>query len=79
MKRRKRLALGIVLLVALALLALPAIVLAGHGSSNAPARSDNAKAGRATPSAESVRVERRESFRHTGCSKRAERRTELGV
>ena len=79
MKRRKRWAIGIVLLVAVALLMLPAIVLAGRDSSSTPTRSDNAKTGRTTPSAESLRVERRESFRRTGCSKRGELRTELGV
>ena len=79
MKRRKRWAIGIVLLVEVALLTLPAIVLAGRGSSSTPARSDNTNAGRTTPSAESVRVERRESFRRAGCSKRGEQRTELGV
>jgi hypothetical protein len=78
MKRRKRWALGIVLLIAVALLALPAIVLAGRGSST-PARSDIANAGHATLSAEIVRVERRESSRHTGCSKGAEQRDERGV
>jgi hypothetical protein len=71
MTRVKRWALGVVLLVAVALLALPAVVFAGRGSS-APARSDNAKVGEARAE-ETVRVERRESFRHTGCSKRTER------
>jgi hypothetical protein len=60
--------LGAVLLVAMTLLAVPAIVLAGGGSSKAESP-DNAKAARTSPTAEQLRVERRESFRHTGCSK----------
>jgi hypothetical protein len=78
MQRRKRWVLGFVLLVAAALLALPAIVLAGRGSS-APAHSDDAKAVHVTPVAENVRVDRRESFRREKCSKPAHQRAELGM
>ena len=72
MTKAKRWALGVVLLVAVALLALPAVVLADRGSST-PVRSDNAKVGETPAAVEAVRVERRECFRHTGCSKRTER------
>jgi hypothetical protein len=65
---RKRLMLGAVLLVAIALLAVPAIVLAGGGSSESGSP-DNAKAARTPPVAEQLRAERRDSFRHTGCSR----------
>jgi hypothetical protein len=73
---RKKLMLGAVLLVAIALLAVPAIVLAGGGSSQR-ATPDNAKPARTSPVAEQLRVERRESFRHTGCSKRAGRASDV--
>jgi uncharacterized membrane protein len=73
---RKRLMLGAVLLVAMTLLAVPAIVLAGGGSSKSETP-DNAKAARTSPAAEQLRAERRESFRHTGCSKRAERKGDV--
>ena len=66
---RTRLMLGAVLLAAIALLAVPVIVLA-DGSSNKSESPDNARAARTSPAAEQLRVERRESFRHTGCSKR---------
>jgi hypothetical protein len=66
---RKRLLLGAVLLVAMALLAVPAIVLAGGGSSTSESP-DNPGAARTSPVAEQLRVERRESFRHAECSKR---------
>ena len=69
---RKRLMLGAVLLVAMTLLAVPAIVLAGGGSSK-PETPGNAKAARTSTLAEQLRAERRESFRHTGCSKGKER------
>jgi hypothetical protein len=78
MRERKRWMLGAVLLVAMALLLLPAIVLAGQDSSQ-PARSDQAKAGSASVRAEKLRLERRESFRHTGCSKRAHGFTDSSV
>jgi hypothetical protein len=78
MKTRKSWALGAVLLIAVVLLALPAIVLAGRGSGT-PARSDNAKAAPATASAEGVRLERRESFRRVGCSAQKGRHAEPGV
>jgi hypothetical protein len=73
---RKRLMLGAALLVAMALLAVPAIVLAGGGSSK-PETPDNAKAARTSSVAEQLRAERRESFRHTGCSKRAGRTSDV--
>lgn len=69
---RRGLMLGAVLLVAMALLVVPAIVLAGSDSAT-PARSDIAKAARTSRAAEQLRAERRESFRHIGCSKRTER------
>jgi hypothetical protein len=78
MRTRKRWMLGAVLLVVLVLLAVPAIVLAGGGSST-PVRSDNAKAGRTSPVVEQIRAERRSSFRHDGCSKRMERFTDSSV
>lgn len=68
--------LGAVLLVAIALLAVPSIVLAGEGSSQR-ATPDNAKAAHTSPVAEQLRVDRRESFRHTGCSKRAGRASDV--
>lgn len=74
MSRRKRWLLGVVLLVAIVLLTVPAIVLAGSDTS-----SDRAKAGRASPAAEQLRAERRESFRNTGCSKDKERFTTSDV
>jgi hypothetical protein len=73
---RKRLMVGAVLLVAMTLLAVPAIVLAGGGSST-PATPDNAKAARTSTLAEQLRAERRESFRHTGCSKRTGRSSDV--
>ena len=72
MSRRKRWLLGAVLLVAMVLLAVPAIVLAGSDTS-----SDKTKAGRASPAVEQLRAERRESFRHTGCSKRMGRANDV--
>jgi hypothetical protein len=72
MSRRKRWLLGAMLLGAMVLLVAPAIVLAGSDTS-----SDQAKAGRASPAAEQLRAERRESFRHTGCSKRMGRSTDV--
>jgi hypothetical protein len=77
-KRRKRLALGLVLLIATAMLAIPAIVFAGQGSST-PLRSDRAKHGPAASSVEDVRLERRESSRRTGCSQRTELRADPGL
>ena len=78
MGTRKRWMFGAVLLVAIALLVVPAIVLAGSDSTTG-ARSDQAKAGRTSPAAEQLRSERRGSFRHDGCSKRMERFTDSSV
>ena len=72
MKKSRNWAFGVVLFIAVALLVLPAIVLAGRDSST-PVRFDNTKAGATSPSAEDVRANRRDSFRHKGCSKRADR------
>ena len=76
MKKSRNWALGVVLFIAVALLVLPAIVLAGRGSST-PVRFDNLKAGKAAPAAEQLRADRRESFQHKGCSKRTERAADL--
>jgi hypothetical protein len=73
---RKRLMVGAVLLVAMTLLAVPAIVLAGGGSSTSESP-DSANAARTSSVAEQLRAERRESFRHTGCSKRAGRTSDV--
>jgi hypothetical protein len=78
MKRRNGWALGIVLLVAVALLAVPAIVLAGRGSA-APEGSDTSRTQRATLSAESIRVDRRVSFRRTQCSDKKHLSNDPGV
>jgi hypothetical protein len=68
MKKPRNWAPGVVLLIAVALLVLPAIVLAGQSSST-PVRIEKTKAGSAR-SADNVRADRRESSRHRGCSKR---------
>ena len=78
MSERKRWMLGAVLLVAMVLLLVPAIVLAS-GDSSAPVRSDDAKAGSTSPAVEDIRADRRDSFRHDGCSKRMERFTDSSV
>jgi hypothetical protein len=68
MKKPRSWALGVVFLIAVALLVLPAFVLTGQSSST-PVRIEKTKAESAR-SAENVRADRRESFRHRGCSKR---------
>jgi hypothetical protein len=78
MRTRKRWLLGAVLLVAVALLIVPAFVLAGQSSST-PVRSDEAKAGGVSPAVEQLRAERRDSFRRDGCKKGHERITASSV
>ena len=72
MTRSKWWILGAGLLVAVVLVALPAMVLAGPSSSPG-ARSGDPKADSPSTPTEQIRVDRRESFRHDGCSKRRER------
>ncbi len=70
--------LGVVLLVTVALLAIPAIVLAGQGSSaTSPSGNPNtaSPSKRAHARAESSAVDSR-VFRHRGCSKRMPARLE---
>jgi hypothetical protein len=69
MKRRLRFALTVAFLVAIAVVALSAMALTGHDASAVrPAASPKAR----TPDAiaEQLRVDRRDSFSRTGCSKR---------
>jgi hypothetical protein len=68
MSKHMRWALGIVVLVAVAAVTASAMAFAGRGAG--AHRPDNSKA--RTPSAsvdEALRLERRDSFRNTGCSK----------
>ena len=72
MKKHTRWALAIVVLAAVAVAAASAMAFAGRDAS--ATRSDNVKARSSISSADdAVRAERRESFSHTGCSKRTER------
>jgi hypothetical protein len=71
MRNSRSWALGVALFIVIALLVVPAIVLAGRDSS-ATVRVDNPKGASAPPAAEQVRADRRDSFRHGGCSKRPE-------
>jgi hypothetical protein len=66
MMRAKRLAAGAALLVAMALLVVPAIVLAG-GNSGTAARTDKAKAGPATVTRPATVLQ------HHKCARRMER------
>ena len=70
MRKSRSWALGVALVIAVALLVVPAIVLAGRDSSTT-VRVDPKGAG-ASPAAEDVRADRRDSFRHRGCAKRPE-------
>jgi hypothetical protein len=72
MKRRLRFALALGLVVAVTAVAASAIAFAGRdASATRPSGSPTAR----TPAAqaEQIRVDRRDSFRHTGCSKRVRR------
>jgi FlaG/FlaF family flagellin (archaellin) len=67
MKRRLRFAFAIALVVAVTVVAASAIAFAGHDSKATP--QSGASKARTPAAAEQIRVERRDSFLRTGCSK----------
>jgi hypothetical protein len=72
MKRHLRSALAVALVVAITAVAVSAMAFTGRDAS-ATSRSGSPKARTPGALAEQVRVDRRDSFRHTGCSKKARR------
>jgi hypothetical protein len=72
MKRRLRFAFAIGLVVAIMAVAVSAVAFRGHDAS-ATRPSGSPKARTPAALAEQIRVDRRDSLRRTGCSKRARR------
>jgi hypothetical protein len=72
MKRRLRAALAVAFLVAITAVAVSAMAFTGHDAT-ATRPSGSPKARNPAALAEQIRVDRRDSFRHTGCSKRVRR------
>ena len=70
MKRRMRVALAVAFLVAVTAFAVSAMALTGRDASATPP-SGSPKARTPATLAEQARVDRSDSFRRTGCSKRA--------
>jgi hypothetical protein len=68
LKRRLRFALAVAFLMAITTVAVSAIAFTGHDAS-ATRPSGSPKARSPAASAEQIRVDRRDSFRRTGCSK----------
>jgi hypothetical protein len=71
-KNNLRLALAIAVLVAVAAAVAAAMAFAGRDAS-ATTRPDNANARRPAASVEQIRLDRRDSLRHTGCSRQSHR------
>jgi hypothetical protein len=72
MKRRLRFAFAVAFLVAITAVAVSAVAFTGHDAS-ATRPSGSPKARTPAALAEQIRVERSDSFRRTGCSKRVRR------